>query len=93
MPAARAVVTGNVPQPGAVGQRGCPPTPGSLAGRSEQGAALAATGSTALSWSGRGRLALGVSEWVGVPGEIRAKGKNTAGVGGVVLYRVGRKGL
>lgn len=69
MPAARAVVIGNVPQPGAVGQRGCPPTPGSLAGRSEQGAALAATGSTALSWSGRGRLALGVSEWVGVPGE------------------------
>lgn len=69
MPATRAVVIGNVPQPGAVGQRGCPPTPGSLAGPTEQGAALAATGSTALSWSGRGRLALGVSEWVGVPGE------------------------
>lgn len=69
MPAARAVVIGNVPQPGAVGQRGCPPTPGSLAGPTEQGTALAATGSTALSWSGRGRLALGVSEWVGVPGE------------------------
>lgn len=68
MPAALAVVTGTVPQPGAVGPRGSLPAAGSLAGPSEQGAALAATGSTALSWWGRGRLAIGVSEWVGVPG-------------------------
>lgn len=93
MPAALAAVTGNVPQPGPVGQRGSLPTAGSLAGPSEQGAALAATSSTALSWWGTGRLAIGVSEWEAFLGKIRAKGKNTAGVGGVVLYRVGRKGL